>query len=306
MVKKLTFQSAHLATIDVKNQLGESILWRSSDSTVWWTDILSSKLYKMSWPTMDIRQFDLPCRLGSFGFIQGQDNVFITAFEKGFALYEPETSNIEWLSKPASLGNGIRLNDGRVGPDGRFWAGSMYEDNTDETALPKTGLFKLDYNGQAEFVRPGLNISNSICWDPSRNRIYYSDSAAQEIYHSTYDFENGDLGPQKLLLKLDTGHPDGAVVDKEGNLWVAIWGDSKLKCFDPLGQLLFTLPLPVSQPSCLTFGGADMNLLFITSAHTGLSKENTESFLLSGAVFVYETNRIGRDVERYTAADIQN
>lgn len=255
---------------------------------------------------MRILQYDLPYQLASFGFIKGQDNKLVTAFENGFAFYEPETSKIEWLNKPASLGNDIRLNDGRVGPDGRFWAGSMYRNDSDKNDLSLTGLFKLNHFGQAEFIRSGINITNGICWDPSLNRIYYSDSAAQIIYYSTYDIKTGDLGPQKNFVNLDNGHPDGAVVDKNGNLWVAIWGDSKLKCFNHLGELLYTLHLPVPQPSCVTFGGPEMDLLFITSAMTGLPQMKAESLLPSGAVFVYETNGTGQDVERYTSVDIKN
>ena len=253
----------------------------------------------MFWPSRTIHKFNLPYRLCSFGFIDKEDDKLITAFENGFAIYEPETSKIQWLSKPETLSNGIRLNDGRVGPDGRFWAGSMHESNMDEKDLSRTGLFKLDHNGQADFIRSGLNITNSTCWDPSRNRMYYSDSTAQEIYYSTYDLKTGALGPQVKFIKLEKGHPDGAVIDIDGNLWVTIWGDSKVICFDPMGQSLAVLPIPVPQPSCLTFGGPSMNLLFVTSARTELTRQDLVSHSSSGAVFVYETNVMGRDIERY-------
>ncbi len=114
----MKIETVLIDTIDVGNTLGECVLWRASDQTVWWTDIQECQLFKLSWPAGNLRKYDLPERLGSFGFVFGDDSRLICAYESGFALFRPETRENEWLSRPAALKKGVRLNDGRVAPDG--------------------------------------------------------------------------------------------------------------------------------------------------------------------------------------------
>ena len=59
-------------------------------------------------------------------------------------------------------------------------------------------------------------------------------------------------------------------VDAEGGLWVALWGGSAVHHYSPAGELLDTLALPVTQVSACTFGGPDLDELYITTSAEGL------------------------------------
>jgi len=149
--------------VPVGNVLGEGVLWRKTDQTLWWTDIQQSKLYRLRWADHFVSTFDLPERLGSFGFVEGDSSCFVCAFETGFALYWPESEKIKWLDKPTELGKGRRLNDGRVSPEGHFWAGSMIETEQPGLTLPDTGIYRLS-DSRAELLLSHIHVSNGISW----------------------------------------------------------------------------------------------------------------------------------------------
>ncbi len=279
----------HLDTIEVANTLGEGVLWRARDSSVWWTDIQACRVYRMRWPSKDIESWPTPERLGSFAFPDDDSETMVAAFESGFAMFEPATGNLRWLDKPAGLGGSVRLNDGRMDPAGRFWAGSMNEENPVDD--PRGILYRLETDSPAKAIVPNVGISNGLCWSPSGDRMYFADSSRNVVYRSDYDVETGSPGPLQPWLNITDGAPDGAVTDSLGNLWIAIWGGSRIDGYSPTGQNFQSILLPVPQPTCPAFGGPDNELMFITSARDGLSAEMLEQYPQSGALFVYELRR---------------
>jgi sugar lactone lactonase YvrE len=60
-------------------------------------------------------------------------------------------------------------------------------------------------------------------------------------------------------------------VDAEGHLWVAQWDGACLSRFRPDGTRERVVRLPVRRPTCVAFGGPDFDVLYVTSARTGLT-----------------------------------
>ncbi len=291
---------AHLIEkIDCADALGEGVLWRASDHTVWWTDIQGSRLHRLCWRRKTLETFATPERLCSFGFIEGRDDILLAAFETGFAVFEPESGDAFWRHKPADLRPGLRLNDGRADPAGRFWAGSMTERRLEEGAPPDGKLYRLDEDGRARAVLGGVHISNGLCWSPDGRRIYFADSLLGEIRRADFDALTGECGPFSLFAKFENGSPDGAVVDAEGRLWTALWGAGRVACLSEDGAETYSLAIPAPQPTCPAFGNEDGRLLlFVTSARDELSEQELRDAPESGSLFVYETNVAGMPVTR--------
>jgi sugar lactone lactonase YvrE len=63
--------------------------------------------------------------------------------------------------------------------------------------------------------------------------------------------------------------------------------------YDPQGKPMIRIEVPAQQVTSCCFGGANLDLLFITTARTGLPQESLAEQPLAGDVFIYETDTQG-------------
>lgn len=277
-----------IAQIHCANILGEGVQWNHRDQAVWWTDIKSNVIFRYHLATRELQRWDTPEPVGCFTFCETDPRILL-ALASGFAWFDRLTGDIEWLAKPEAHITGNRLNDGRVDRQGRFWAGSIVEqrNSPDQSA----GLFCLDGRGKASLHLSGLAISNGLCWSLDSRKLYHADSPTHQIKVYEFDAQTGRLGEGKLFVQTDTEiEPDGSTVDVEDCLWNAEWGGGRLVRYNPQGAEIFELKTIVSQPTCMAFGGEDMNLLFVTSARIGLSEEALAAQPQAGNLFIYRTD----------------
>ena len=105
-----------------------------------------------------------------------------------------------------------------------------------------------------------------------------------------YDSTSGEFSKPSLFVETEPKcFPDGSTVDTEGCLWNAQWGASKVVRYRPNGSVDLELPVPTSQPTCVAFGGAERNLLFVTSAWLEMSSAQRQKDEFAGSLFIYET-----------------
>lgn len=282
------FDVNHLFTLPVGNQLGEGVIWDDKLQRILWTDIEASKLYLYQLATETTDVIQLPQRLGSFGLTE-QENLLICAFESGFALFDLVKRKIEWLADVETDNSGTRMNDGRVDRRGSFWAGTMVEDEA--KATDQGALYSIDANRNVRKHLSNLQVSNGLCWSPDGNIMYFADSPT----HKIVSFDSSQIIDEKSqarhLVSTATEHfPDGSTTDRHGNIWNAMWGSTKVVCYSPEGESIFQLTLPVSQPSCVSIGGPDLNWLIITSA-SQLTQQQKEQEPQAGHLFVYQLNQ---------------
>ena len=211
----------------------------------------------------------------------------ICGFASGFAYFNPVKGAIQWLSKIEQDNPGTRLNDGRADRQGRFWAGSMVEVGEQGAGA----LYSIDHQLRVSSQISGLTISNGLCWSPDGKLMYHTDTPSRSIYRYDFDTVSGAISNQSLLVRTEKGcFPDGATVDAQGYIWSAQWGASRVVRYNPEGETDFILPLPVSQPTCVAFGGSDLNRLFVTSAYEGLDAEARATQPEAGNLFIFETD----------------
>lgn len=297
-------KSSLLAILEVNNILGECILWDAPLKCVWWTDIHSAVLYQYFPDTGAYKQHALPQRLGSFGLIE-QDHRLICAFESGFALFDPRINGVQWLHKPEQAISGTRFNDGRVDRQGRFWSGTMPEGVArDKAGNPVAGNLYWTNGPDIRKAMGNIRIPNSLCWSPDSTTLYFADSPTREIRAYPFNATTGEFShPTSFATIVAPGAPDGSTVDAEGFLWNAQWGNSKVVRYSPAGNIDHEIPLPVTQPTCLCFGGDNLDLLFITTARENLGSEALQAQPLAGSVFVYATSCRGLPESRFALAD---
>lgn len=282
--------------IAVRNTVGEGILWDARLRALWWTDIAERRLHRLDWGRHTPQVFETPERLGSFGLVRDHESL-VAAFETGFALYEPATAHLQWLARPAEIEAGIRFNDGRVDRSGRFWAGTMVEDEREQG---DGRLYCLDGAGRAHCRLDGIRISNGLCTSPEGRRLYFADSPTRTIREFELIEPEGIIGTSRVFARTPEGaFPDGATVDADGCLWSAHWGAGCVVRYTPQGQVDRTIEVPTRQPSCVCFAGPRLDMLCVTSARQGLDPGILEREPQAGAVFFYSIGVRGLMEEEY-------
>ncbi|MEX0300671.1 MAG: SMP-30/gluconolactonase/LRE family protein [Kordiimonas sp.] len=278
--------------IPVQNTLGEGVVWDERIGAVLWTDIQESKLFRLDFATRNVEKIKLPHRLCSFALTETPTQL-LAAFDCGFALFDYRSGDLNWVAQPDSVNktSGRRLNDGRVDPSGRFWCGGLVEAEGQDA---DADLFCLEDSGALSTKETGIAISNAICWNAGGNRMYFADSPTRAIY--LYDIEQttGEMSNRRLFAKTPEGaFPDGAVTDTHGQLWNAHWGAGQVVQYTLEGEVAQIVETPVTQPSCVAFGGPARDILFVTSARQGLSAEELVDDQHAGALLMYKTNTKG-------------
>jgi len=94
-------------------------------------------------------------------------------------------------------------------------------------------------------------------------------------------------------------HPDGSAVDSEGGVWNAQWGGGRVVRYSADGRESLVIEMPVSQPTCVAFGGCKLDLLFVTSARAGLSGERLADEPMAGDLLIYQTEFNGLHAGRF-------
>jgi L-arabinonolactonase len=279
-----------------RNIVGEGILWDSRRGLLWWTDIQGRELYRYDWVRSSMQALDTPERVGSFGLVANSERL-ITAFASGIALYDAHEATVEWIARPDAIVPGIRFNDGRVDRRGRFWSGTMVEDPQCQT---RACLYSVDAVGGLRCHVRDVAISNGLCMSPDGTRLYFADSPTRTIFVYDVIEPAGDLGPRRVFAHTPhAAYPDGAAVDVDGCVWSAHWGAGCVVRYTPGGRIDRTIPVPACQPTCVCFGGPDLDVLCVSSAREGLDEATLQSEPHAGAVFLYRTGVQGLPEPEY-------
>jgi sugar lactone lactonase YvrE len=266
-------------------ELGEGIRWSSGRVVL--TDILTGRLLSLpddpAAPLSPITR--LPCPLGAVAPIEGRPGHWIAAAGTGICRID-DTGHVDWLSRPEEDAPiPMRMNDGVADPHGRFWAGSMAYDATEDAG----SLYRVDRHGRTTRVLEDITVPNGPAFTADGTTMYLADSARGVIRRYPVDPATGDLGEPAPFVTLGAGSPDGMTTDSEGCLWTAVWGTGQVHRYGPDGTLDHIVDLPAAQPAGLCLGGPDGRTLYVTSARTGL----TDPGHLDGAVFATRVHAAG-------------
>jgi L-arabinonolactonase len=285
MESKIMTAAASLL-IDARNQLGECVLWCERAQCVWWTDIMGCTLWRHSPATGITLSWLMPERLASFA-LTSTDDVLLLGLASRLAYFDCSSGSFTAICTVEPELPSTRVNDGRCDRQGRFVFGTC---NEALGQAPIGSFYRLNADLSLERLALGpVSISNSICFSPDGHTMYYCDSLTKTIRCCTYGPSGGAVSDDKLFadLQREPGVPDGSLVDADGYLWNAQWGGARVVRYAPDGNVDRVLPLPVSQPSCVAFGGAGLNELYISSARVSMSADALAQEPQAGGLFHY-------------------
>ena len=290
----MTGMTAELV-VDAQARLGECVLWCEQAAALYWTDIEGACLSRWSAADGRVRRWQLPERVGSFALCHRPSQLLL-GLASGIALFDLEREALSPIMAVEAEQATTRINDGRCDAQGRFVFGMF------NAALAPIGHFyRVDADlGIERLALPTVAVANSIAFSPDGSRLYFADSPTRAIHCADYH-AGGRIGAPRLFKQLaaNEGYPDGSAVDADGGLWNAQWDGGCVVRYDSTGVETARLAVPASRPTCVAFGGAALDRLFVSTARIGLDAEALRSQPTAGGVFALMPGRRGLPEHRF-------
>ena len=285
----------------IRCDLGECPSYDDRLDAILFEDIVNRTIHSVDLKTGAARKWTFPSEVGSFGLTE--TGKLVVALRHVVGLFDRDSGGFAELATIEGDNPGTRLNDGKVGPDGAFWVGSM--DNRglpSAEAKPIGALYRVDASGKVEKKVDQIYTSNGLAWTPDGRTMIHTDSRGRWIDRWTFDPATGAITDRRRIvadIEEAAGRPDGGATDAEGCYWSAGVSAGRLNRYDLDGKLLAHYPVPVVAPTMPCFGGPDLKTLFVTSLRTGRSPEALAKFPLTGVTIVGRSPVAGSPVSRF-------
>lgn len=281
------------------NRLGETPLWCPVTRSVWWIDIEEPKLQQFTPTTGAYRSFALPGpNAGSLAFHAAGG--FVVAIGATLHGFDPDTGTLAAVVTVEPDDRDTRLNDGRCDARGRLWIGTMDNGLT----RPTGALYRIDPDGSATRMVDDVIVSNGTALSPDGKTLYFADTRRFVLWAFDLDIDRGTLSNRRIFAdhRDRRERPDGACVDAEGFVWSAIFAGGRVIRHAPDGRIDREIRLPVTNPTCLCFGGSDLRTLYISTARKFLTEAELAGEPLAGALLSVELDVEGVAEHRFGQA----
>lgn len=262
-------------------QVGEAPTWDPVNKLLYWFDI-PSKLFYIYEPSSDRKHtLDLEHETACLGLTNNGD--LIAGTREGFARLHQTSGELSLLTNPEP-DVASRFNDGKVGPDGRFYAGTI-----SDAREPECAFYRLDPDGSTSKLFDGVTNSNGLAWSLDHKTLYYIDTPTRKVDAFDFDASTGTLSNRRIAFEVAEalgGKPDGMTIDAEGCLWIAHFGGAKVTRWNPdTGECIGRVSVPARDVTCPTFGGEKLDTLYITTARIKMEDTDLMQQPFAGGLF---------------------
>ena len=265
---------------NIKNILGEGPYYDYRNSNISWIDIVGKKLCIYD-KNKNIKEIYFNEKIGAAIPINNF-NGYLVFGETKIYLYKDDEIK-EYVNIRGIVNKGMRCNDAKADRCGRIWFSTMVDDGISE---PHGGLYSI-INNQIVCMQENTKLGNGLAWNKDNTKFYYNDPIERKVYVYDYDINSGLISNRKVLAQVD-GIPDGMTIDENDNLFIAIWGGSRIDIrSSKSGMLKDIIDLPTKLVTSCTFSNDNYDELIITTA----SLDQKDDY--AGRVFKLKTSYKG-------------
>jgi len=274
---------------------GESVVWDDRRQRLYMVDCAARTLHWLEGGGGRLHTRALPSMPA--GVVPAGDGRLVVALDDGLALVDPDAdpARVEPLAAyPEGLG--ARANDACADPEGNLITGTL------NMGPAEGSTWWYSASAGWRLIDPAIANTNGPTAGviDGAMTLIVGDSSA-DYFAYPYEPATGAVGERRVFG--DTGDlagvPDGATLDAEGGLWCALWGGASVVRFTAAG-LDRTVPVPVANPTDVTFGGPGLDRLYVVSAAAGAPEGDGR---VDGAVLVVDGLGVrGRPEPRFRLA----
>ena len=274
---------------EIHGCLLEGCLWDERRGRLYFLDIEGYKIY-CRYEDGRLEELQLPTYVSCI--VKNGKGGLTAALQDGLYDVDFDRKHLEKRMN-SGLPADLRYNDGKCDPMGNLWVGTMSVHPEAEGAKGKGSLYCIRHY-QIAGRYDGYTIPNGLDWDMERGLFYHTETSSQVISVYRFSREPGKLGEKirELDFSHQEGSPDGMCLDRNGRLWIAMWGGYQVIVFDPVTQqVIRRIPVPDENVSCCCFGGRSLNQVYITTAKNEKGQ--------GGEIYVCSVNQEGKAAYNY-------
>lgn len=264
----------------------EGAVWFPSWGGLKWVDMLAGDILSLDWETGRIDRMHTGSAIAALVRPRVAGGMVI-ATEREFSLWRDGCK--EWSTPHLWDSRDRHFNEGGCDPAGRILCGSM-----SSREEPHAGeMYRLNPDGSVERLFGDITISNGLGFNAANTLMYYIDTATSRI--DVFDVQAGQPVNRRPFVSVphELGSPDGLWVDQQDGIWVALYGGSAVHHYSSQGVLEGIVDVPATQVTSCTFGGPNLDTLFITTSRENLAASDEPQ---AGSVFAAEVGVRGAPV----------
>jgi sugar lactone lactonase YvrE len=257
---------------------GESLVWDERRERLWYVDCAAQSLHWLDGGDGELHTMPMPSMPA--GIVPTYDGLLVGALDDGLHVIDADAGTTQLLATYPYEIDG-RCNDACADLHGNLITGKLNLGPADGSVwwFSSTAGWKVLDRDISNTNGPQVDVLDGemtlIVGDTSANYFSYP-----------YTPETGTVGQRSVfgdVSHLD-GHPDGTTLDADGGLWCALFAGAQLARF-VRGRLDRTVPMAVANPTDVTFGGPDLDRLYVVSIGAQPGSDTTS---LDGALLVVD------------------
>jgi len=271
------------------DHLGEGIIWDEIEQCLFWLDVpMPSKLHRWYPDSLSYKYWEMPEMITSMSV--KENGGLLVASHHGLNEFNFKDDNLLQILELEKDQPENRCNDGASDRKGRFWFGTMQNNISSEAKnidLVKSSgsIYRYDPDQSLNLMGISIGCPNTFVWSPDNLKMYFTDTLTGWISEFDYDHSEGLISNRKNLAYSKRGYPDGSTVDSDGCIWNCRWGAGCVIRFTPNGKIDQIVEVPVENVTSCTFGGKNLDTLYITTARWGMSEEEILNNPNAGCLF---------------------
>lgn len=265
--------------------LVESLWWDARTAEVVWVDITAGQLHRGrldgAVDGSEDRVVSLPPPVSAVQPASG--GRYVAALEDSVVMLGSDGLVERVIARLPHRRFGMRLNEGKVDPYGRFVVGGMGLIGD----APDADLWSVDASGDVRVLRGGFGVANGFEWSADGSTMLVTDTSTSTIYRGAYG-PAGELGELEPFI---TGRAhDGLALAADGTFWNGLYGEGRVARWSPEGELLEEVAIPTPNLTSVAFAGPELTTLLIGSARENLTEQQLHDAPDSGAIFRIEVD----------------
>jgi sugar lactone lactonase YvrE len=257
---------------------GESLVWDDRRDRLFFVDCAAQTLHWLEGGDGELHTMQMPSMPA--GIVPTDDGLLVGLLADGLHVIDAEAGTTRLVATyPAEIDG--RCNDACADLHGNLITGKLNLGPAEGSAW-----WFNDIAGWRVLDRDISNTNGPAAGVLDGEMTLIIGDTSADYFSYPYTPETGTVGERSVFGDVSelVGHPDGSTLDAEGGLWCALFAGAQLVRF-VRGRLERALPMPVANPTDVTFGGPDLDRLYVVSIG---AQSGSDSTGLDGALIVVD------------------